>query len=135
MSAPHGLRLAGYAAVFGIADGAGDTIRPGAFARSLAEAGGPLPLFWQHRPQRRIGWVDRIGEDRRGLQVIARLDRPAGRAAAALRQRAVDGLSFGYRARRFEPAGKGRVLHDIELFEISLVTHPLQPGARVHLVL
>jgi len=27
-----------------------------------------------------------------------------------------------------------RVLRDIELLEVSLVTHPLQPGARVHLV-
>jgi hypothetical protein len=28
----------------------------------------------------------------------------------------------------------GRVLEDIELLEVSLVSHPLQPGARVHLV-
>jgi len=45
--------------------------------------------------------------------------------------RAVDGLSFGYRAKasRHEPAG--RQLDEIELFEISLVTDPLQDGARV----
>ncbi|WP_407925125.1 HK97 family phage prohead protease [Croceibacterium soli] len=41
------LRIAGYAALFGVADGAGDRIRPGAFARALAE-GGALPLLWQH---------------------------------------------------------------------------------------
>jgi HK97 family phage prohead protease len=41
------LRIAGYAALFGVTDGAGDTIRPGAFAKALAE-GGELPLFWQH---------------------------------------------------------------------------------------
>jgi hypothetical protein len=28
----------------------------------------------------------------------------------------------------------GGVVGDIELLEVSLVTHPLQPGARVHLV-
>ena len=27
-----------------------------------------------------------------------------------------------------------RVLQEVELIEVSLVTHPLQPGARVHLV-
>ncbi|MXP40055.1 hypothetical protein GRI75_00160 [Altererythrobacter soli] len=41
------MRIAGYAALFGVADGAGDRIRPGAFARALAE-GGALPLLWQH---------------------------------------------------------------------------------------
>jgi len=63
--------------------------------------------------------------------VIAALDNPAGRAAALLRRRAISGLSFGYRARRFRREGEGRVLEDIDLFEVSLVTHPLQHGARV----
>ena len=48
--------------------------------------------------------------------------------------KAVDGLSFGYRAREYKRTAAGRVLEDVDLFEISLVTHPLQPGARVHMV-
>jgi len=125
------LRLAGYAALFGIADGAGDVIRPGAFSRAIA-GGGALPLFWQHR--RAIGAVERLEEDARGLRVIARIDDPGGRAGQALSRREVHGLSFGYRARGWRPLPRGRVLEDIDLFEVSLVTHPLQPGARVHLV-
>jgi len=131
-------RLAGYAALFGRPDAARDTIRPGAFARTLAERRtaslGALPLYWQHRPDRRIGWIEQAREDARGLRVIAALDNPAGRAAALLRRRAISGLSFGYRARRFHHEGEGRVLEDVELFEVSLVTHPLQHGARVFLV-
>ncbi len=127
-------RLAGYAALFDRADASRDTIRRGAFARTLAERQGPLPLYWQHRPEQRIGWVERIAEDARGLRVIAALDNPDGRAAAMLRRRAVSGLSFGYRARAFRHEPEGRVLEDIEVFEISLVTHPLQHAARVHLV-
>lgn len=50
--------LAGYAALFGRADASRDTIRPGAFARTLAERQEPLPLYWQHRPEQRIGWVE-----------------------------------------------------------------------------
>ena len=46
-----------------------DTIRRGAFARTLAERREPIPLYWQHSPDRRIGWVDRIGEDTRGLRI------------------------------------------------------------------
>ena len=47
------LRIAGYAALFDVADGVRDTIRKGAFARTLAEQPHPLPLFWQHRPEQR----------------------------------------------------------------------------------
>src|SRR5690606_29524975 len=43
------LRIAGYAALFDVADGVRDTIRRGAFARTLARRGAPLPLLWQHR--------------------------------------------------------------------------------------
>ena len=127
-----GLRFAGYAALFDIPDAARDTILPGAFARSLAARGDPLPLYWQHRPEQRIGWVERAAEDARGLRVIASIDNPDGRAATSLAARAVSGLSFGYRARRFNHQASGRVLQEIELFEISLVTHPLQYAARVH---
>lgn len=128
------LRFAGYAALFNIADAGKDTIRPGAFARTLDERHQPLPLFWQHRPDQKIGEVERIAEDTRGLRVIARIDNADGRAASALTRGEVSGLSFGYRARGFTHGPGGRELHDIELFEVSLVTHPLQPGARVHLV-
>ncbi len=128
------MRLAGYAALFDRADASRDTIRPGAFARTLAERDGALPLYWQHRPEQRIGWVERVAEDARGLRVIASLDNPAGRAATMLEQGAVSGLSFGYRARAFRHSAAGRLLEDIELLEVSLVTHPLQHAARVHLI-
>ncbi len=128
------LRFAGYAALFGKRDAGRDTILPGAFARTLAERQEPLPLFWQHRPDQRIGWVESVAEDSRGLRVVATIDNPEGGAAAALKRGAVTGLSFGYRARGFTRSEAGRDLSDIDLFEVSLVTHPMQHGARVHLV-
>ena len=128
------LRFAGYAALFGIRDAGRDTIRQGAFARSLAARRDPLPLYWQHRPDLRIGWVERIGEDRRGLRVIAAIDNPDGAAALALKRGKVTGLSFGYRTRSARQSGEGRELHDVELLEVSLVSHPMQHGARIHLL-
>lgn len=128
------LRFAGYAALFDRPDGARDTILPGAFVGTLTARREPLPLYWQHRPDQQIGVVERAEEDASGLRVIARIDNPDGRAAVALRQRSVTGLSFGYRARSYRHEQSGRVLEDVELFEISLVTHPLQHSARVHLV-
>lgn len=134
MSAASTLRFAGYAALFDIADAGGDIIRHGAFTRTLAARREPWPLLWQHHPYQRIGSVAHIAEDARGLQVIASVDRPSSRAADLLAARAVNGLSFGYRAVRFVHSGSVRELIEVELFEISLVTHPLQHRARVHLV-
>ena len=101
-------------------------------------AAGParVPLLWQHEAGTPIGRIERLAEDRRGLRVIARLSdgsAAAREAAALLRDGAVGGLSFGYRVR----AGRGaapRELTDLELVEVSLVTMPMQPAARVHAV-
>ena len=128
------MRLAGYAALFGKRDAGRDVIAPGAFARTLAARRDPLPLYWQHRPDQRIGWIEVAAEDARGLRVIATIDNPAGGAAAAVRRGAVTGLSFGYRARRFTRSAEGRDLTEVDLFEVSLVTHPMQHAARVHLL-
>ncbi len=128
------LKFAGYAALFDKRDAGRDTIRPGAFTRTLAERKDPLPLYWQHRPDQRIGWIDEVAEDDRGLKVIASIDNPQGGAAAALKRGAVTGLSFGYRARGFSRSVEGRDLTDVDLFEVSLVSHPMQHGARVHLI-
>ena len=128
-----GVRFAGYAAVFDRADRGGDVVRRGAFERSLKRGPRAVPLLWQHEPSRPIGRVEYLKEDRRGLRVIARLSEgAAGREAAALlKEGAVRGLSFGYRVR----AASGdapRELTELDLVEISLVTLPMQPRARVH---
>ena len=122
------MRFAGYAAIFGRPDRGGDVVRPGAFARTLARGGGAVPLLWQHDPARRIGRIEYLKEDRRGLRVIGRL---SGCAAVSLAKGM--GLSFGYRVKASEGAGP-RLLTQLELVEISLVTRPMQPQARVHMV-
>ena len=128
------LRFAGYAALFDQRDAGRDVIRKGAFAATLASRAVPPPLYWQHRPEQCIGWVEQIAEDERGLRVIAAVTNPEGGAGRALRQGTVTGLSFGYRARAFRRDAQGRELTGIDLFEVSLVTHPMQSGARVHLI-
>jgi HK97 family phage prohead protease len=136
-SAREPLRFAGYAAVFDRIDNGGDVIAPGAFAASLARlAGRSLPLLWQHGPQQQIGTIEMAGEDARGLRVIGRID-GAGMAAreanALLRAAQIDGLSFGYRVIAAR-GSKPRRLDVLDLVEVSLVTHPMQPMARVHAV-
>ncbi len=87
-SAPDGgagadLFIAGYAALFDIPDGIRDTIRRGAFARSLAAHAAPWPLCWQHQP----GAAHRLGRaGRRGPPRPAhRRARSTGRRAARQR--------------------------------------------------
>jgi uncharacterized protein len=127
------MRFAGYAAIFGRPDRGGDIVRAGAFARSLRRGAGAVPLLWQHEPARPIGRVEYLKEDRRGLRVIGRLSEgAAGREAAALlKEGAIRGLSFGYRVRAAQ-GERPRALVELELVEISLVTLPMQPKARVH---
>ena len=129
------MRFAGYAAVFGLVDRGGDVVRAGAFARSLKHGFRDVPLLWQHRSGRPIGRIEYLREDKRGLRVIGRLSdtATAREAAALLTDGGVSGLSFGYRVR--DAHGEvPRVLADVDLVEVSLVTFPMQPKARVHMV-
>ncbi len=126
------IRFAGYAAIFNRIDRGGDIIRPGAFGM-LAE-GLSLPLLWQHRPENRIGSISYAREDQRGLRVIGTLSTAsrAGREAAMmLAGNTVKGLSFGYRVKQATGHGP-RIIGDLDVAEISLVTAPMQPLAQVH---
>lgn len=126
----------GYAAVWDQPDTFGDTIKQGAFAKTIAKRGGrPVAMLWSHDPSRPIGvWSDLV-EDHRGLKVSGRLvlETAQGREAHALLiAKAIDGLSIGFRAISSErgPNG-GRRLTQIELVEISLVVLPAASKARV----
>jgi HK97 family phage prohead protease len=126
------IRVAGYAALFDRIDRGGDILRRGAFAGSL-DAGHRLPFLWQHRPDQRIGRIDLAHEDQRGLRIIASLDEAANEALMALRSGAVTGLSFGYRVRK--ASGRHpRELIELDLVEVSLVSVPMMPGAKVHML-
>ncbi len=128
------VRFAGYASVFGVPDKGGDVVAAGAFAGHA----GRLPLLWQHDVREPIGFIETSSEDSRGLRVIGRVvaSGRGSQAADLLRGGAIDGLSFGYRIRQATPdrSTGARLLTDLELIEISLVTFPMQPLARVHMV-
>jgi HK97 family phage prohead protease len=93
-------------------------------------------MLWQHDPGEPIGrWLS-ITEDTRGLHVRGRLNLAVARAReihALMRDGAVDGLSIGFRVERASPdrASGLRRLEKLDLWEISLVTFPMLPGARV----
>lgn len=135
----HG-RIKGYASRFGEADQSGDVVLPGAFTVSLdrlRQSGRTVKLLWQHDPAQPIGVWSRVLENENGLWVTGEVltDLAKGREAAVLMKAgAIDGLSIGYRVVRSEPNRDtgGRLLHEIDLWEVSLVTFPMLPTARAH---
>ena len=128
------LLIHGYASLWNIADLNGDVVARGAFAESLARTGaGGVKMLHQHEARSLVGVWDRVVEDERGLFVAGRIMdwSPEARFAGALaRAGALDGLSIGFRAVRARKDGRLRVLTEVELWEVSLVTFPMLPGAR-----
>ena len=122
-----GTEISGYASLFGRVDQGGDLVARGAYGASLAAAqaaGRRIKMLWQHDPAQPIGvWVKG-----RLLDSVAR-----GREAAALIEAgAIDGLSIGYRTQRAAKNDAGqRVLQTLDLWEVSLVTFPMLPTARI----
>ena len=128
-------KFSGYASVFDVIDFNGDIIIKGAFEKSIAEKT-PL-LLWQHDHGQPIGVFERINEDNKGLYVEGRLLLDIEKAREVfilLKNRAIRGLSIGYVSREWEWKNEGelvRVLKDIDLWEISLVSFPANEAALV----
>ena len=133
-----GHRIEGYASLFGLRDQGGDVVEPGAYKASLdrlATKGARIKMLWQHDPAQPIGIWEEVREDDRGLWVKGQIltDIEKGREAASLiAAGAIDGLSIGYRTVKARKDDKGqRLLSELELWEVSLVTFPMLPDARV----
>jgi len=129
--------FSGYASLFGAIDLGKDMVVKGAFARSLRERGATgIRMLYQHDPAEPIGVWTEIREDAKGLFVRGRLAKDVARARevlALMRAGALDGLSIGFRAvkaRSDAPRGIRQIL-EADLWEISVVTFPMLPGARV----
>lgn len=127
--------IEGYAALFGVEDQMHDIVRAGAFAASLAARREPLPMLVEHEARLLAGhWTTAI-EDGRGLFVRGEIadNQPGAARARRLLARGVDGLSIGYVPLVHHRSNGVRWLSAIELLEVSIVTHPMQPHARLHL--
>ena len=132
--------FSGYASLFGKMDLGKDIVERGAFAKSLAKRGAPgIRMLFQHDPNQPIGVWTEIKEDARGLFVRGRLEKDVGRAREVLslmRGGALDGLSIGFRAVRAksDPSSGVRRILEADLWEISVVTFPMLPEARIDTV-
>lgn len=121
--------------MFGLPDQMGDIVRAGAFAASLSRLAAPLPMLVEHDQRLTAGVWNECVEDARGLFVRGAIEDRQRGAARAKRDiaRGVDGLSIGFVPIVARRTPYGRVLEDVELLEVSIVTHPMQPQARLTL--
>jgi HK97 family phage prohead protease len=129
--------FSGYASLFGAVDLARDAVEPGAFSASLSRRGAAgIRMLFQHDPAEPIGHWSVIREDNKGLYVEGQLARNVTRATELrelMREKAIDGLSIGFKTIRSRTDAKTGVRRIIEadLWEISIVTFPMLPQARI----
>ena len=131
----------GYASTFGNKDLGGDVIERGAFAETLKEHGGKVPILFNHSWMKPIGYGIDAKEDDRVLLVRGEftLGSTDGRdayetAKHAQRRKQAHGLSIGYSVRGDEGAamrGDVRRLKSVNLHEYSMAVFPMNPKARI----
>lgn len=130
----------GYASVFDNVDRGGDIAIKGCYADTLRKRPAPqIKMLWNHNSDEPIGrWIE-AREDGRGLFVKGKLALGVQRARETyelMREGAIEGLSIGYKTAnsdRDQKTGARRLL-EVELFEVSVVTMPMNEEAVVSLV-
>jgi HK97 family phage prohead protease len=125
----------GRASVYGNADSYGDIVMPGAFSKSLARSGGRVVVLSQHDTKIPIG--NGVLTDRAdGLWIDVSLVMSIQQAREdfeRVKSGLITGLSIGYDVapggEKFR--GNNRLLTEINLWEVSLVTFPANEEARI----
>lgn len=139
--ADGGSKIVGYAAVFNSEIDFGpfsESIKPGAFSRSLKESPDVRALL-DHDTGMIIARTNAgnltLSEDNHGLKVeMSPIDTEDGRKALEwVRSGVVDGMSFGFIPQSVEWSARGndkshRTITEAQLFEVSLVAFPAYPA-------
>lgn len=136
--------IGGYGSVFNAVDSYGETVVPGAFAKSLKgwrKLKRPIPMLWQHRSDQPIGVWDDFEEDGHGLKLAGRINLETQRGQEAwsdIKMKAVTGLSIGFYEVKADPwdfaSQEPRKLIELDLRETSPVTFPALKEAQIDAV-
>ena len=130
------LIIEGYASRFNLRDLNDDVVVAGAFSDTLVSTGVKgVRMLYQHQVRSPVGVWEEIREDAIGLFVRGRildLNPEARMVGSLVRAGVIDGLSIGFRTLKSRrDRGSLRVLTAVELWEISIVTFPMLPSARI----
>lgn len=124
----------GYASTFGNIDLGDDIIVRGAFSKTLKK-NAEVPVLWQHQMSEPVGKSIRLNEDDKGLYIKAILPKSdtlvSGRIIPQMKVGSIREMSIGFFTRESDMEKGVRLLKEIELFEVSLVTKAMNPQALV----
>jgi hypothetical protein len=129
----------GYASVFNNKDLGNDVIKQGAFAKSIYDKKPKqIKLLYQHKTDEPIGVIDSLEEDKRGLKIKGRLAMGTQKGKEVfelMKMGALDSMSIGYRLApedyKYSDKLKKRTITNLDLMEVSMVTFPMNPKAKV----
>lgn len=132
--------FSGYASIFNVVDNQNDIILPGAFKKSISEAK-KIILLWQHDHGQPIGKITNLVEDQNGLQIQGELILEISKANDVyqmLKHGVLDSFSIGYTPLKFSyknyydhEQSEVRIIKELKLWEISLVTFPANAFAKI----
>ena len=129
----------GYASIFNNKDLGNDVIRKGASENTLkGKKPKQIKLLYQHKTDEPIGVIDSLTEDNKGLYLKGRLAMGTQKGKEVyelMKMGALDSMSIGYRLTpedyKYDPKERRRVIKSVDLMEISLVTFPMNPKAKI----
>ena len=129
----------GYASVFNNKDLGNDVIKQGAFSESIkGKKPRQIKLLYQHKTDEPIGVIDSLVEDNRGLKIKGRLAMGTQKGKEVfelMKMGALDSMSIGYRLSpedyKYSDKLKKRTITNLDLMEISMVTFPMNPKAKI----
>ena len=125
----------GYASTFNNVDHGDDIVIRGAFSNSLTK-NSQVPILWQHQMSEVIGVSVQLYEDDKGLFIKGNLPKDdtlvSGRIIPQMKVGSIKEMSIGFFTKNYDRAKDGiRLLKEIDLFEVSLVTKAMNSQALV----
>ena len=136
--------FAGYGSTFGNVDLGRDIMAKGSFTKTLKRKSlRDIKMLWQHNSHEPIGVWRAMHEDDKGLYVEGQLlinqSVPlADKAYALMKAGAIGAMSIGF---SIPPDGydidekkRARIIKEADLWEVSIVTFPMNPRAKIRRV-
>ena len=130
------LLVSGYASVFDVIDNHNDIIVKGSFSTTIQNNRKNIKFLWQHDPKFPIGKITKIFEDIYGLYIEACITSGTEKGREAidlLSKNIINGLSVGFKSINSYTNAEGRrVITELDLWEISMVTFPSNQQSEIH---
>lgn len=126
----------GYASTYNNVDLGDDVVMEGAFDNTMkTKKPNNIKILYQHDMRMPLGIATEFRDDKNGFFIRAKMPKEHSQAKdvmALMKCGAIDSMSIGYIPVKFDYDDRGtRLLKEIDLHEVSLVTMPMNPKAMI----